>query len=117
MYQIWLGLNILWEMALEHRLLVVAYLLVALVLYIYTLARRPHSWKRSFRPAVVLGVLVAILAFLVLPGQTDASFARFHQWLDWALLTAMALGVGLALAVLAWPLISLMRRQRPTQIA
>ncbi len=114
MYEIWLGLNIAWEMALDHRLQIIVYLLAIVALYAYALWRRPHSWQRNFRPAVTLGVLAAIVAFFVLPGLTDSAFGRFHQWLDWALLVALALVVGVALAVLAWPVLSLMRRRAPS---
>ncbi|TXL64675.1 hypothetical protein [Zeimonas arvi] len=104
MYEIWLALNIVFELALAHKGLVIGYLAALLALL---LAARSGAWRRGLPLAVALGLLVAMAAFALLPSLTASSFGNVAYWIDWANLAAIALGIGGGAALLAWPLAAL----------
>lgn len=108
MYEIWLALNILLEIALELRgpLLGAALLWAALVLLAW---QRGGRWRAALWPAAGLAALVALAAFLSLPSLSKSSFAEMGYWVDWANLAAIALGIGLFALAFAWPALALRR--------
>lgn len=108
MYEIWLGLNILLEIALTVWPVLLALVLAWLVLM---LAARKHLNARTLRRAALPGTLVAALAGFTLPALTQSSLANMGYWVDWASLLGMALGLGAAAALLVWPLASLACRR------
>jgi len=113
MYEIWLVLNIVWEIGMEvwPLLLAAAILWVLLVL---TAWRRPGSrWRAGLPLAVATGTVVAVLTVLLVPGWTGSSLAEMGYWVDWANLLAVAAGFGAVAAVFAWPLTALRRRRHP----
>jgi hypothetical protein len=112
MYEIWLALNILWEIALDiWPLLLVVALLLALVVAV-ALARSPGRWRAGLVPAIGIGVVVAVLAFLVVPGLTRSSLAELAYWVDWLNLVAIAAGFGAVALAFAWPLLAMRRGAR-----
>lgn len=113
MYEIWLTLNILFELALANAGLVIAWLAALIVLTL--LALRSGAWRRGLPAAILIGAVVAAVAFVMLPGRSGASFGELRYWLDWASLVGFAAGFGGAAALLAWPLAALFRRQRPAR--
>jgi hypothetical protein len=76
MYEVWLFLNILWEIAL------------------------------GILP-LLLGAIVAVAAFLLVPGSTRSSLAEMSHWVGWANLVAIAAGFGGVVALFAWPLLAM----------
>ena len=104
MYEIWLVLNILYEIALTvwPQLLVIALVWLALML-----AARRRLAGRSLRGALLLGALVAVALFFALPSLTQSSLANMDYWVDWASLSGMALGFGAAAAIFLWPVLAL----------
>ena len=107
MYEIWLALNIVFELALANKGLVIGYLVVLVVLL---LAARSAAWRRGLPLAIAVGVLAALAAFALLPSLSASSFANVAYWIDWANLGAIALGLGGAAALLAWPLAAMVRK-------
>ncbi len=105
MYEIWLMLNIVWEIALEQwpLLLVVAVLWLALMGTTWRSAGT--GWRAGLLPALGVGVVTAIVAALVLPGLTRSTLSDMGYWLDWAALLGLAVAVGGAVAAFAWPLL------------
>lgn len=103
MYEIWLVLNILWEIALGVAPLLVG-LLAAWVLLMAVAWRCGAPWRRALPTALTAGGVVAVLAFLSLPTLTQSSLSEMGYWVDWANLVAMALAAGVAAAVFVWPL-------------
>jgi hypothetical protein len=107
MYEVWLALNIAYELALSALPLVVV--VVGSWLALMWAARDGLSaWHIPL--ALGVGLLAAALAFLAVPPLTGASLADMKYWLDWASLAGVALGFGAVAALLAWPVVSLLRQ-------
>ena len=94
MYEIWLVMNIVWEIVLD------VWPAVAAVAVLWLLAmgqawRRPTAgWRRAVPAAIGVGVVAAIVAFLVVPGLTKSSLSELAYWVDWANLLAIAFAAG-----------------------
>lgn len=106
MYEIWLGLNIVWEIALQWRLPLLIGLLAWATLVGLAWGRGAR-WRASWPPAAGLGALSAIVAFFAVPGLSKSSLAEMGYWVDWANLTGIALGVGAVALAYAWPALAL----------
>lgn len=106
MYEIWLALNIVYEIALGVWPALLVLLLVWIALLV---AARGRLSARALRPALALalGALVAAALVLAVPSLTQSSLANMGYWVDWANLLAIALGLGALAAVFAWPLAAL----------
>ena len=109
MYEIWLVINILWEMALG----VWPLLLLGLVLWGLLMAaalRRPKpGWRDARWAAMGVGLAAAALAVLGVPPATQSSLANMGYWVDWANLLAIASACGAVALAFAWPLLALRR--------
>ncbi|AUN95193.1 hypothetical protein [Pseudazoarcus pumilus] len=112
MYEIWLGLNIFFEIALTALPLplLIGYGVVLVGLFVLALVFARGAFRRALMPAVVLGVIVLVIGFFLLPGLTRSSLGEMGYWVDWATLIGLAAACGGLVAALAWPAIALMRR-------
>ena len=104
MYEIWLALNIVYEIALSIWPVLLALLLVWLALLA---AARGRLNARALRRALLPGALVAALLVLSIPSLTQSSLANMGYWVDWANVLAIALGLGALVALFVWPLMAL----------
>jgi len=106
MYEIWLMLNIVWEIALEQW----ALLLVVAVLWLALMGASWRSagthWRAALLPALGVGAVTAIVAALLLPGLTRSTLSEMGYWVDWATLLGLAAAVGAVVAAFAWPLLA-----------
>lgn len=109
MYEIWLVLNILWEMALGVWPLLAGAALLWVALLVLA-ARRGGAWRAALPWTTAVGLVAAAAAFLLLPAWSRSSLSEMGYWVDWANLAAMAGGVGTAVAVFVWPLLAMRRR-------
>ena len=104
MYEIWLAMNIVYEIALGIWPL----LALLLAVWVVTLvAARGRLGGRQVRQALLLGALVAVALFFSVPTLTQSSLANMGYWVDWANLLAIALGLGALAAVFSVPLLGL----------
>jgi hypothetical protein len=103
MYEVWLGLNILFEMALT----VLPWLVVLALAWLVSLVVRRESLRQA-KVGTLLGlaVLVGVVATLALPSLTKSSLSDMTYWVDWATLLGTAAGFGLAAALLLWPFLT-----------
>jgi hypothetical protein len=109
MYEIWLMINIVYEIALSYWLPIT--LGAALWLGLMWLARKRLS-AQVVPLSLALGAVAAVVAFFALPAINKSTLADMGYWVDWVNLGSWALTAG-ALAVLAViPLASLMRQPR-----
>ena len=107
MYEIWLMLNIAWEIALGMWPVPVLGALAWLALTGAALRRAPHRWGRAAVLAVGAGAIAALIAFLALPALTRSSLSDLSYWVDWASLAGLALGAGAVVALFALPIAAL----------
>ena len=114
MYEIWLMLNIVWEILLTARPLVLVLVLVLLicigVLAATAMARGGSDWRGALRTALVGALVVAMLSFLAMPSLTRSSLGELKYWVDWLALAGVAAGFGAAAAALLLPLTALLKR-------
>ena len=104
MYEIWLAMNIVYEIGLGIWPLLLAALLAWLALMA---AARRRLNAPALRGAVAVGVLVAAVLVVAVPSLTQSSLRNMGYWVDWANLAAIALGLGALATVLAWPVLAL----------
>ena len=104
MYEIWLAMNIVYEIALGIWPLLALLLAVWAVMLV---AARGRLGGRQVRQALLLGALVAVALFFSVPTLTQSSLANMGYWVDWANLLAVALGLGALAAVFSLPLLGL----------
>ncbi len=103
MYEIWLGLNILYELALtvwpDLALLVLAWA-------VFMLMRRKNLMQVSLRTLWLVAALVFAVASIVLPYASQSSLSAMTYWVDWSTLLGTAAGFGVVAALLAWPVLA-----------
>ena len=107
MYEIWLAMNIAFEIAWD---LWPALLPLALVWATVMLINRKKLALVSASSLAALAVLVALAAVLALPSLSKSTLADMGYWVDWAALLGMAAGMGVAAAVLLWPIMAMRKR-------
>jgi hypothetical protein len=111
MYEIWLALNIAWEIASTRAVLlafVAAFLLLAWVLAL----RAPGArWRLAAPRAIAAGVAATILAGLLWPAFTGSSLGEIGYWVDAAALVGLALLAGVVVGAFAWPLAAWFARE------
>ena len=111
MYEIWLALNVLFELALVNLPVVVFFLVVWLALMAFVLMRGRANWRGALPSALLAWVLASAAAFIGFPSLVDSSLSDMHYWVDWANLTAIAAGIGGGVALFVWPFIAGMARR------
>ncbi len=104
MYEIWLVMNILWEIALGIWPALAIAAIAWVVLMVLAARRGAACWRAAWRTALVVGALVAVAAFLLVPGWTRSSLSNLAYWVDWANLAAVAFGFGAAAGAFALPM-------------
>jgi hypothetical protein len=71
-------------------------------------------------PALAVGAVVALGMAVALLAATQSSLASLNGVLDWVVFLAPVLGAGIGAALVAWPVLALLRRassQRPLSLA
>ena len=109
MYEIWLTLNIVYELMWMYLPAVVVLLLVLALVYGRALQRKECQWRAAIRPTLMVAVVVAILSLWLVPVSTHSTLADMAYWVDWANLMALCAGVALVAAAIVWPVFSLRR--------
>jgi hypothetical protein len=110
MYEIWLGMNIVWEIALGFWPLPAVGAVSWLVLMALAWRRPAPHWRSAWPMAAGVAVAAAVIGLLVVPATSRSSLHELTYWVDWAILSGIALGVGVATLALAWPARVLLRR-------
>jgi hypothetical protein len=107
MYEIWLMMNIVYEISLSYWLLIT----VCVVLWLALMwAARTRLSLRLIPLALGLGAVATIVAFLALPAINKSSFADMGYWVDWVNLVSWALTAGVLALFYAFPLAGLLRK-------
>lgn len=112
MYEIWLMLNIVYELALSIWPWLLLLAVVWLVLLVLARRGRGADWRACLPKAVVLGLLVGVLIFFVTPMWSKSGLGEMKYWVDWANLIGIAVAWAAAGALFAWPLLTWLRSKR-----
>jgi hypothetical protein len=107
MYEIWLAMNIAYETALG---LLPALAPLVLMWAVMMVINRKKLNRVKPATLAALAVLVALAAVLALPSLSKSTLADMGYWVDWTALLGMAAGVGVAAAVLLWPVLAMRQR-------
>jgi hypothetical protein len=107
MYEIWLAMNIAYETALG--LLPALAPLVSMWAVMMVINRKKLKRVKTVTLAAV-AVLLSLAAVLALPSLSQSTLSDMGYWVDWAALLGMAAGVGVAAAVLLWPVLAMRQR-------
>ena len=110
MYEIWLALNILYELGLQYLPVVIGPGLLGLALVAAPAAPGRAGWGAALKPAIAIAVVVTAITFFITPGMTQSSFANMGYWVDWGNLLLYAAAFGAVGGALAWPVAAMMRR-------
>jgi hypothetical protein len=111
MYEIWLTLNILFELGLQYLPNVVGTLVLWLMLMLFAATRPGVGWRPALRPAFAVGVIVTAITFFITPAMTKSSFDNMGYWVDWMNLFFYAAAFGAVAAALAWPIAASLYRK------
>lgn len=110
MYEIWLTLNILFELGMQYLPAVIGTAVLWLALMIFAATRPGAGWRKALAPAFVIGVIATAITFFVTPTMTRSSFANMGYWVDWLNLFFYAAAFGAVAAALAWPIAASLRK-------
>jgi Co/Zn/Cd efflux system component len=112
MYEIWLVLNILWELALDALPVIIGLALLWAALA-WAASRRPFgTWRRALPPALAAAVLAGVMAFALVPTATRSSLSELRYWVDWANLVGIAAAAAALTLAFAWPALALLLDKR-----
>ncbi|MDO9278175.1 MAG: hypothetical protein Q7U05_06395 [Polaromonas sp.] len=103
MYEVWLGLNILYEIALTVLPVLAVLAFAWLVILVI---RRENLRQAQIGLLLSVAALVTVVAAIALPSLSKSSLADMGYWVDWATLLGVAAGFGFAAAVFLWPLLT-----------
>lgn len=110
MYEIWLVMNIVWEIALGFWPLLATAAVAWGVLMALAWRRPAAQWRSAWPMAAGAAVAAAVVGFLVVPSMIRSSLQELAYWVDWANLASIALGIGVAVLAFAWPVGTMLRR-------
>ncbi len=111
MYEIWLMLVIVYELALSIWPWLLA--LAVLWLLLLMLARGGNAaWRPCLSKAVMLGALLGVVIFFVTPIWNKSGLGEMKYWVDWANLLGIAAAWAVAGTLFVWPLLTWIRKSR-----
>ena len=110
MYEIWLVMNIVWEIALGVWPLLALGAVAWLVLMVLAWRQPMAQWRGALPMAMGIAMVAAVIGFVVVPTTSRSSLQELAYWVDWANLASIALGIGVAALAFAWPAGVLWRR-------
>ena len=103
MYEIWLMMNIVWEIALGIWPLLAVSALAWLVLMALAWRQPAAQWRSAWPMAAGVAMAAAVFGFLLVPPAIRSSLKELAYWVDWANLASIALGIGMVAMAFAWP--------------
>lgn len=109
MYEIWLMLNIVWELVLLHRWALGAVLLGLALLWA---AARGRSGRRTGPTFALVAAVVFPLAIVGLPMLFGSSVTEARYGPDWLLVIGSAAGAAMLAGLFAVPVARLLRTDR-----
>ncbi len=109
MYEIWLMMNIVWELMLPAMPVLVVLLLVWVALMARARFTGGVSWRGGLGRAMLIGLVVAVVAFFTVPASLKSGLSEMGYWADWVTLLGLSGAAGAIVTVLLWPILSVRR--------
>jgi hypothetical protein len=105
-YELWLMLNVVWELALGLWPLLLGLAMAWLGFWLAAFARAGalQPWSRAWRVAAGAGAIAFVLVLAAVPALTGASMADLAYGADWLALVGIALGGALVAALFVLPI-------------
>lgn len=110
MYEIWLIINTFYELALANLSLVLVTLILWLVLMVIAMFTKRLPWRKGIKPAILIGMVLWVFYFVMMPGWTKSSFANVTYILDWLVLGGVTTAFAALSALFIWPLYLILKR-------
>lgn len=109
MYEIWLMMNIVWELMLPAMPVLVVLLLAWVALMARARFSGGVSWRGGLGRAMLIGLVVAVVAFFTVPASLKSGLSEMGYWADWVTLLGLSGAAGAIVTVLLWPILSVRR--------
>ncbi|MDT3678840.1 MAG: hypothetical protein ROZ64_08390 [Burkholderiaceae bacterium] len=114
MYEIWLAVNIAWEIVVAQAVWAIPLAIVFAGLVVHAFARR-GNWRAGWRWAWKSAVFAGVAAALVLPGLSGASWSDLAYVVDWMLLVVIAAAIAAVVGAFVWPLAAVLLAGRASR--
>lgn len=111
MYEIWLAINVVFELAMANLPLVLFFVALWAALMAFVLLRGRANWRGALPAALLAWALAGAAAFFTVPSLVQSTLSDMRYWVDWANLLAIAAGLGGVVALFVWPFIAGMARR------
>ena len=113
MYEIWLGMNILYELMWNYLSFVLAVVVSWVILMTYAI-QKGAAWRRGLRGGLVGMLVVIVVSFLGFPSLTMSSLGNLGYWIDYLFLFQIALAYGVVFGLgFVWPIAAIAARTGP----
>lgn len=105
MYEIWLGINILFEWVLLHPMYPL--MMIAILIAAYAINKAAHkNWRAGLRPALIAAGVAFVIAFFFFPMLVKSSVTELAYLMDWINHIGICLGLAGFVGLVAWPFLA-----------
>jgi hypothetical protein len=112
MYEIWLGLNILYGLMWDYMPFVLSVAVIFAILLTYAIQHQAN-WRGGFKGGLLGVFLITLVTFMIFPYLTKSSLSELGYWIDYVFLLQIAAGYGIVFGLgFVWPLSALAARYR-----
>lgn len=108
MYEIWLGINIVYEWCLLYPVIPLAMFAAVIVSFLVNLNAR-KNWISGFSSAFTVAIIAFVVLFFVYPMLVKSSVNEMAYYLDWINHLGICLGLSGFAGLVAWPFTSRIR--------
>ncbi|QEY58769.1 hypothetical protein FXF61_06100 [Pseudomonas sp. C27(2019)] len=110
MYEIWLIINVFYELALANLGLVLSTIVVWLILMLVTQFKKELPWGKGVKTASAIGLVAWVIFFVMVPGLSKSSFASVNSVIDWLVVAGVSGAFAGLLALFVGPIYLLVKR-------
>ena len=108
MYEIWLGINIIYEWCLLYPMVPLMMFLAVIASFLINKSTR-KNWRTGFRPAFIVAMIAFAILFFVYPMLIKSSASAMAYFIDWVTHLGNCLGLAGFVGLVVWPFTSKVR--------
>lgn len=101
MYELWLTLNIAYEQLIPYAIPICIVLFIVIYRFLRTLTYENPNWRTAILKSIIVGIIVSVVSFFIVPNAIRSGFDNMGYWLDWLFLTQQAASIGFFATVAA----------------